>query len=261
MAKIRKTSIWKGRKHEKTLFRDIVALIEQSRRRATSVVNSEMVLLYWNIGLRIHRNVLGNERAEYGKQIIDSVSDHLVKQYGEGFGRRNIFSMVRFAEVFPRGNIVQTLSAQLSWSHILEILSLDNGLKRDFYVEMCRIERWSVRQLRERIDGMLYERTAISRKPAMLVKKELAALRQEDKLSSDLVFRDPYLLNFLGLKEVYSEKDLESAILVELQRFITELGTDFAFLSRQKRITIDHEDYYIDLLFYHRRLHRLVAID
>ena len=261
MARTKSTAVLKDERYEKALFRDIVALIEQSRRSAASVVNSEMVLLYWNIGLRIRRNILGNERAEYGKQIIASLSDHLVKQYGEGFGRRNLFSMVRFAEVFPHSNIVQTLSAQLAWSHILEILSLDDELKRDFYIEMCRMERWSVRQLRERINGMLYERTAISKKPATLVKKELRALRREDKLSSDLVFRDQYLLDFLGLKEVYTEKDLESAILVELQRFITELGTDFAFLSRQKRITIDREDYYIDLLFYHRRLHRLVAID
>src|SRR5580704_11651512 len=126
---------------------------------------------------------------------------------------------------------------------------------------MCRVERWSVRTLRAKIQSMLFERTALSRKPAKLAQQELAALREEDKLTPDLVFRDPYLLNFLGLADTYSEKDLETAILREVQQFILELGVGFAFIDRQKRIVIDGKDYYIDLLFYHRRLRRLIAID
>jgi predicted nuclease of restriction endonuclease-like (RecB) superfamily len=126
---------------------------------------------------------------------------------------------------------------------------------------MCRLERWSVRTLRAKIQGMLYERTAISRKPDELARQELDALREEDRLTPDMVFRDPYLLDFLGLADTYSERDLETAILRELERFLLELGTDFTFVARQKRLTVDHEDYYLDLLFYHRRLRRLVAID
>jgi predicted nuclease of restriction endonuclease-like (RecB) superfamily len=138
---------------------------------------------------------------------------------------------------------------------------MQDTLKRDFYIEMCKLEKWSTRRLQERIQSMLFERTAISKKPEQTVKNELALLNKEQKLSADLVFKDPYVLDFLGLKDTYSEKDLESTIIAELQRFISELGSDFAFLARQKRITIDTTDYYIDLLFYHRRLKCLVAID
>lgn len=138
---------------------------------------------------------------------------------------------------------------------------MEVSLKRDFYIEMCKLEKWSTRRLQERIQSMLYERTAISKKPEQTIKNDLELLNKEQKLSTDLVFKDPYVLDFLGLKDTYSEKDLESTIIAELQRFISEFGSDFAFLARQKRITIDTTDYYIDLLFYHRRLKCLVAID
>ncbi|HVW99639.1 MAG TPA: YhcG family protein, partial [Candidatus Babeliaceae bacterium] len=147
------------------------------------------------------------------------------------------------------------------WSHFLEIIYLSQDLQRDFYAEMCRIERWSVRELRKKIGGMLYERTALSKKPAKLIKMELKKLRENDKMTPDLVFREPYFLDFLGMKETYSEKDLESAILRELEDFMLELGDGFTFIARQKRITIDKRDYYIDLLFFHRKLRRLVAIE
>jgi predicted nuclease of restriction endonuclease-like (RecB) superfamily len=169
--------------------------------------------------------------------------------------------MVQFAEVFQNVNIVSTLSRQLGWSHFLEILPIEDPLKRDFYAEMCRVERWSVRTLRAKIDSQLFERTAISKRPRKLIKEELAKLRVEDQMSPDLVFRDPYHLDFLGLKDTYQEKDLEAGILREIERFILELGTDFAFMARQKRITIDREDFYIDLLFFHRKLRRLVVVE
>ncbi|MDI6802886.1 MAG: PDDEXK nuclease domain-containing protein [Bacteroidota bacterium] len=243
------------------LFTEIRSLIETTRGQVAQAVNSSLVLLYWQIGKMIRTNVLGEERAEYGQQIVSTLSKQLVNEYGNGFSRRNLFNMIRFAEIFPNVKIVQTLSAQLSWSHFVEILVFEEPLKRDFYAEMCRIERWSVRMLREKISGMLYERTAISKKPVKLIKQELKSLRDEDKLTPDLVFRDPYLLNFLGLKDTYSEKGIESAILREIKSFILELGVGFSFVERQKRITVDGEDYYIDLLFYHRTLKRLVAID
>jgi predicted nuclease of restriction endonuclease-like (RecB) superfamily len=149
----------------------------------------------------------------------------------------------------------------LGWSHFKEIIPLKDDLQRDCYAEMCRVDRWSVRTLREKINSMLYERTAISKKPAEVAKAELAALRREDQLTPELVFRDPYILDFLGLQDRYLEKDLEDAILRELETFLLELGNGFALLGRQTRIQIDSDDFYLDLLFYHRRLKRLIAID
>jgi len=169
--------------------------------------------------------------------------------------------MVRFAEVFPEEKILHTLCTKLSWSHFRLIIYLDDDLKRDFYTEMCRIEGWSVRMLEKKISGMLFERTALSRKPDKLIRYELDKLRAEDKLTPDLVFRDPYFLDFLGLKDRYLEKDIEDAIIREMENFILELGIGFTFVARQKRIQVDNDDYYLDLLFYHRGLKRLVAID
>jgi len=156
---------------------------------------------------------------------------------------------------------LHTLCAKLSWSHFRQIIYLRDDLQRNFYAEMCRIENWSVRTLGRKISGMLYERTALSKKPAELIKKELADLKERDKLTPDLVFRDPYFLDFLGLKDTYSEKDLETAILREMEAFILELGVGFTFVERQKRITVGDDDFYLDLLFYHRTLRRLVAIE
>lgn len=206
------------------LLDDIREYIVQTRERVAGSVNSEMVTLYWKIGHRIRKDILKEKRADYGKQIISGLARELTDSYGAGFSRRNLFKMVRFAEVFPENRIVQTLSAQLSWSHLIEILTLSDPLQREFYAEMCRIERWSVRTLRDKIQGMLYERTALSRKPGQLARRELAALREEDRMTPDLVFRDPYLLDFLGFQDTYSEKDLETAILRDLESFILELG-------------------------------------
>jgi predicted nuclease of restriction endonuclease-like (RecB) superfamily len=169
--------------------------------------------------------------------------------------------MIHFAEIFPDRSIVHSLSGQLSWTHFRNLIYIEDPLAREFYTEMCRLERWSVRTLQAKIQGMLFERTALSKKPEDLARMELAALRDEDRMTPDLVFRSPYFLDFLGLSDTFSEKDLENSILRELERFILELGTDFSFVARQKRITVDAEDYYIDLLFYHRKLRRLVVID
>ena len=169
--------------------------------------------------------------------------------------------MTQFAEYFAVERIVSALTTQLSWSHFVELLSIDDPLKRDFYAELCRAERWSTRTLRDKIGHLLYERTAVSKKPEELIARDLAALRDEGRMTPDLVFRDPYFLDFLGLTGAYAEKDVENAILRELEAFILELGNDFAFVARQKRISVDNEDYFLDLLFYHRRLRRLVAVE
>jgi predicted nuclease of restriction endonuclease-like (RecB) superfamily len=243
------------------LFQDLRALITEARQDVARQVNSALVVLYWRVGKRIRQDILKEKRAEYGEEILSTLSRKLVAEFGNGFSLPNLFRMVRFAEVFPEEKIVVTVSRQLGWSHFVEIIPLNDDLKRDFYAEMCRIERWSVRTLRQKISGMLFERTALSKKPVELAKQELSQLREEDKLTPDLVFRDPYFLDFLGLKDTYSEKDLEMAILRELEAFILELGTGFTFVARQKRVTVGDDDYYLDLLFYHRKLRRLVAID
>lgn len=245
----------------KPLLAEVRGLILAAREGAARTFNAGLTILHWEIGARIRVNLLKERRAEYGEKIVQSLSAQLESEFGRGFSRRNLFNMVRFAEVFPDRKIVQSLIAQLGWTHFLHIIYLDDELKRDFYAEMCRIERWSTRTMEKKIGGMLYERTALSKKPDQLIRQELAALREEDKLTPDLVFRDPYVLDFLGLKDTYAEKDLEAAILREIESFVLELGVGFAFLERQKRITADGEDHYLDLLFYHRHLRRLVAID
>jgi len=240
---------------------DVHRMIEQTREGVARTVNVGMTLLYWRIGKRIQTEILQNQRAEYGKETVHALSAQLTAEFGRGFSKRNLFHMIRFAEVFPDGRIVHSLSAQLGWTHFRDILPLADPLQRDFYAEMCRLERWSTRTLRNKIDSMLFERTAISKKPEAVAKAELADLRAEDHLTPALVFRDPYILDFLGLKDRYLEKDLEDAILRELETFLLELGNGFAFLGRQTRIQIDSDDFYLDLLFYHRALKRLIAID
>jgi len=245
----------------KALLKDLRDLITAARQDVARQVNYALVMLYWKVGKRIRKDILREKRAEYGEKIVATLSTQLTEEFGEGWSRYNLSRMIRFAECFPEEQIVATLSQQLGWSHFKEIIPLEDHLKRDFYAEMCRIERWSVRTLRQKISGMLFERTALSKKPEKLIREELDALRAEDKLTPDLVFRDPYFLEFLGLKDRYLEKDIEDAIMREMENFILELGVGFTFLARQKRIQIDKDDYYLDLLFYHRGLRRLVAID
>jgi predicted nuclease of restriction endonuclease-like (RecB) superfamily len=258
IASKKRTSLQKS---DEALIKEIRSLIEQTRSKVAQTVNSALVLMNWHIGKCINDEILQNKRAEYGKEILPTLSAKLQPEYGRGFSSRNLAKMVQFAELFSDIEIVAALSQQLSWSHIVEILPIKDQLKRDFYAEMCRIERWNVRTLRKKIQGMLYERTAISRKPEETIKNEIAELREDDKLTPDLVFRDTYFLDFLGLKDTFSEKDLENAILRELESFLLELGVGFTFVARQKRITVDGEDFRIDLLLFHRELRRLVVIE
>jgi hypothetical protein len=188
----------------KGLLQELRQLIQSARQTVAQTVNTGLTLLYWRVGERIRTEILKKKRAQYGEEILQAVAAKLVAEFGRGFSPRNLASMVRFAEVFPDFQIVQALAAQLSWTHFVQIIPLDKPLEREFYAEMCRIEGWSTRTLREKIDGMLYERTAISKKPAKLIQKELAALRADDKLTPDLVFKDPYILDFLGLRDNYS---------------------------------------------------------
>lgn len=243
------------------LAHEIGALIEAARHHVAQTANAALTMLYWQIGARVRQDILGDGRAEYGAGIVAALGRHLEAAFGRGFGEKSLHRMVQFAEAFPDPEIVATLRRQLSWSHFKLVIPISDALKRDFYVEMCRVEGWSTRTLAQKIDGMLFERTALSRKPDELIRQELSTLRETGRLTPELVFQDPYLLDFLGLRDTYSEKDLESALLREIERFLLELGSGFAFVERQKRITLDGDDYYIDLLFYHRRLRRLVVIE
>ena len=245
----------------KVLLAEVRELILSARQFVAQTVNSTLTVFYWEIGRRIRQDVLKSKRAGYGEQIVAALGRQLEQDFGRGYGEKNLRRMIQFATVFPDEKIVAALRRQLGWTHFKAIIALDDPLKRDFYAEMCRLEQWSTRTLDKKIQSMLFERTALSKKPDKLIVAELKQLREEDKLSPDMIFRDPYLLDFLGLKDTYAEKDLEAAILREIEAFILELGAGFCFVARQKRMQIDARDYYLDLLFYHRKLRRLVAID
>ncbi|MDR0308576.1 MAG: PDDEXK nuclease domain-containing protein [Coriobacteriales bacterium] len=244
-----------------TLMADLRALIDRSRERAALAINYEMSSLYWHVGRRINSDVLQHRRAEYGKQTLPRISKALSNEFGSGWSTPHLRHCMKFASAFPNEAIVSTLWKQLGWSQLKVLMHVDEPIKRDFYVEMAKVERWTVKTLRSRINSMLFERTAISKKPEETIAQDIALLKDEGKMTPDMVFRDPYFLDYLGLQDTFSEKDLEDAILIEIQRFITDLGSDFGFLSRQKRMTVDGRDYYLDLLFTHRRLRCLIAVE
>jgi predicted nuclease of restriction endonuclease-like (RecB) superfamily len=236
-------------------------MIEAARQRLAYAANAALTTLYWQLGERVRTEVLDGRRAAYGARIVAALGRQLDARYGRGFGDKNLRRMVQFAVAFPDPEIVAALGRQLGWAHFRLLIPLKEPLKRAFYAEMCRVEGWSTRTLAQKIDGMLFERTALSKKPEHVIRRELAALHEKGELTPSLVFQDPYMLDFLELKDTYSEKHLESALLREIERFLLELGAGFAFVERQKRIIVDGDDYYIDLLFFHRRMRRLVAIE
>ncbi len=243
------------------LTHDVIELINSAKQQAAIAVNSELTLMYWQVGQRIRQEVLQGSRADYGKQIIANLSKTLTEQFGKGWGRTQLNYCVRFAEIFTDIKIVHAVREQLSWTHFKTLIYIDEPLKRDFYLTMAMQERWSTRVLDERIGALLFERTAISKKPEQVIIQELDQLRHSGQLSTELLLKDPYILDFLDLNDRYLEKDLEDAILRDIEQFILELGSGFSFIARQKRIQIDEDDFYIDLLFYNRKLKRLVAID
>jgi len=232
------------------LFQELSKLIEKSKQQLVSVVNNTLSLLFWHIGDKINAHILQHKRAEYGKQIVVTLSRQLMAAYGNSFEEKNLRRMMQFAEQFLDVKIVVTLSRQLSWSHFLVLIPIKKRDAKFFYAQVCAKEMWSVRELRKQIENKVYERKSLAN----------IQLHQDAELST-VGFKDPYFLDFLNLKEGYLENDLESAILKELESFILELGKGFAFVDRQKRMIIDSEDYYLDLLFYHRKLKRLVAIE
>ena len=264
---------------------EIRQLVEAARRRVVSTANLTLVWLNWNVGRVIAVDIQKNRsRADYGEQLIEALSARLIKEYGAGYSARSLLDMRRFHEHFkilpPLGtesigeNIPPPLVAEsdsrltvdfrkhshLSWTHYRILLGVKAGMARRFYFEQAASQRWSKRELQDQIDRALYERVALSRDTRALIRLEkkrgpVEIIRYED------AFKDPYLLDFLGLKGAYSEKDLESAILANLQEFLSELGSDFCFIRRQYPMRIDDDDHFLDLLFYHRRLRCLVAAE
>lgn len=245
---------------EAALLGDLRTLVQSARQRIATAAYSTQTLLCWHLGQRLASEHLQGGRAAYGKQILVTVSRELTADYGRGFSHSELTRMIQFAQAFPDEAIVVTLSQQLSWSHFHALLPIKDPLARDFYAEMCRIERWDVRTLRQKIGGMLFQRTALSKRPTSVITAEISKLR-EGQMSPDTVFRDPYLLDLLGLHGAYSERDLESAILREIEGVLLELGTGFAFVARQKRMSVGKDDFHLDLLFFHRHLRRLIAVE
>ncbi|WP_038767956.1 PDDEXK nuclease domain-containing protein [Burkholderia pseudomallei] len=240
---------------------DIRRMIDSARARAAAAVNAELTLLYWQVGRRIRDDVLRGERAGYGQQILPALARQLRAEYGRGWSEQQLRHCIRVAEVFPDEPILSALRRELSWTHLKTLMYVDDPLKRDFYIELCRLEHWSSRQLQERMQSMLFERSALSRQPDEVIRRKVAHLRDAQQMTPDLVLKDPYILDFLGLNDHYLERDLEDAILCEMEQFLLELGAGFTFVARQKRLPIDDDDFYLDLLFYNRKLKRLVAIE
>ncbi|MBX7154591.1 MAG: PDDEXK nuclease domain-containing protein [Candidatus Kapaibacterium sp.] len=252
----------KAQESHSTLYQDIYNLVQQARVHVAQSANKTLTLLYWQIGSRINKELPKGARATYGKQIVSQLATQLQEQFGKrGFQERNIRRMMQFALLFPDSEIVSRAATQLSWSHFIELISVKDELQREFYVTLAINQHWGRDTLRNSIDSMLYERSLISGKPDKHIKKELAGMRAGETFSPDVIFKSPYFLDFTGLKGMYSEKSLEDSLLISLEQFIMELGIGFAFVERQKRMIIDGEDFYLDLLFYHRTLQRLIAIE
>ena len=221
------------------LFGDVAGLIDGARRRVAATVNSELVMLYWSVGKRVRKEVLGGERAAYGQQVVKLLSERLTERYGRGWNKRSIERMVQFADEYPLLEIATPVVSQLTWTNITVLLCVSEQPKRDFYAAFAAHERWSKRTLRAKIAGKLYERTIAARGSSDGIEVDLATLSTTGAVDPSLAFRDPYVLDFLGLPSEHSEADLERAILDEMQRFLLELGLGFAFVERQKRMTVD----------------------
>ncbi|MEM6316838.1 MAG: PDDEXK nuclease domain-containing protein [Bacteroidota bacterium] len=234
----------------KDLLSDLIVIIEGGQKQAAAQVNSTLTLVFWQVGKRINEDILGAERAAYGKQVVKGIAEQLTQRYGRSFQLRNIRRMIQFATVFDDLEIVTTLSSQLSWSHFVELFRLKSEAARHFYAQRIREENWSIRHTRRQIERKAYERRTIA--------DSQFPTTDTGQLS---IFKDPYFLDFLGLHDSYSEEDLEAAILREIEQFILELGNGFTFVERQKRIILDGKDFYLDLLFFHRKLRRLVATE
>jgi predicted nuclease of restriction endonuclease-like (RecB) superfamily len=236
--------------NESVLFENISRIIEDRRAAAAAYANREVNLMFWEIGRYINSTILDFKRAAYGKKIFSTLSRKLIEKYGKSFHEENLYRMAQFANVFGDATIFEKLLTDLSWSHICELIRIKNEQARIYYAKDAAERHLGVRELRNQIARKTFERTEIAN----------SNLTEYSAVPFN-VFKDPYLLDVLELKENYLEADLEKAILRDLEKFILEFGHGFTFVERQKRITIDGDDFQLDLLFYHRILRRLVAVE
>ena len=240
------------------LLQSIGTALHKGRQQMVKAVNATMVQTYWHIGQYIvEYEQQGNERAEYGSNLINRLSRDLTERFGNGFSKSNLLYIRKFYIVFQKG---ETVSNLLTWSHYFEILRKDDPLEISFYVKQCEIEGWSVRELKRQMKSMLFHRLAISKD-----KEEVLRLAQEGKMverPEDLL-RDPYVFDFAGLPDMaaYTEKDLEDGLIAHFETFLLELGKGFAFIGRQQRVSLGGRHFYVDLVFYHRILKCFVLID
>ena len=245
----------------KLLNKEISHLIDEAKNRLAFEYNATQTLLCWLIGNCINSEIIKSDRAEYGKMVVNRLAEMLSVKYGRGYSRANLFRMIKFVKLFPKKAIVSTLSRQLSWSHFVIICTIEEQEKREFYTEMSRIQSWSVRGLQKQVNSMLYERTALSKKPEKVIKAQLEHLKASDKITADMTFKEPYFLDFINAHPSLSEEELENLILNHITEFLQELGNDFCLVARQKRMSTTKKDRYLDLLFFNRRLRQLIAID
>ena len=238
-------------------FNNIKDLVIDSRNKVYQTVNMEMLNLYWNIGKAIMEIQQGDERASYGDAVLEKLSRKLTDEFGKGFSKRNLERMRKFYIYFP---IATTVSSQLSWSHYLEILKIEEKTKRNFYIKETINSKWSVRELQRQRDSLLYERLTLSADKDKIL--ELSEKGQILRTSKDLV-KDPFVLEFLDIKENtnYLESDLEKNIIEHLKEFLLELGKGFSYVGNQVRLTLEEEHFYPDLVFYNRLLRCFVIID
>lgn len=246
---------------EEKLYQDVSHLIENTQQQVLHKISHAGVLLYWHIGNRINSDVLKLDRAAYGDQVVNNLAKKLQIKYGKGYSRSTVYRCVQFSKLFDDEKIVYALGAHLKWTHFINLLNIENKLKREFYAEMCRIERWSTRALSNKIDSMLFERTAIAKKPENIIEQEIRELRNNNEIKPDLIIQDPYVFAYLGSDTLISEKTFEQAIVDDIENFLLSMGIGFTFQERQKVIEVDGVFYKIDLLMFNRKLNRLVVIE
>ena len=242
------------------LYTGVTNIIDHARQAVVVYVNKHANMMFWHIGQYINEDMGYKQYSAYGSKILATLSQRLTERYGKGYTYSAVTRMMKVAQCYSDEEMFATLSQTLTWSHFLELVTIENDTKRLFYQQMSIAGHWSVRQLRDKQDGMAYERSLVAAKPEDEIVKTLERVTPTH-MEPDVVLRNSYVLDFLGLNRYYTEKELEDAIARQLEGFILELGQGFAFLERQKRFTIDGTDYYLDLLFYHRKLKCLVAID
>jgi predicted nuclease of restriction endonuclease-like (RecB) superfamily len=247
--------------HTNGLLNDIDDLIKHAKQHVSKEFNVTHVLLNWHIGNRINQEILNNDRAGYGKTIIVQLSEQLQAKHGSGYDKTALSRMIKFAKIYPEMEAVARISQQLRWTHIIQLIAIKDDLKRDFYTEMCLVENWGAGILHNNLDSMYYERTGLAKKPEKLIKQDIEKIRKEKVIVPEIIFHDPQFLRFVGLPTGHSENDLENTILNELTVFMQEFGSDFCFVARQKKMSTERTDRYLDLLFYHRGMRRLIAIE